>query len=185
MKETIRIIIIVLLFVVLFLVRAFEDQLFYDPLNSYFQNDYLYKKIPQLDRWNLLLHLFYRYTINSLISLAIIYMVFRNKKIIKFSQLFFTVAFLLLIVLLFLVRAFEEQLFYDPLNSYFQNDYLYKKIPSLDRWNLLLHLFYRYIVNSLISLAIIHLVFRNKKIIKFSQLFFAISFLVLIVAFFF
>ena len=91
----------------------------------------------------------------------------------------------LLIVLLFLVRAFEEQLFYDPLNSYFQNDYLYKKIPSLDRWNLLLHLFYRYIVNSLISLAIIHLVFRNKKIIKFSQLFFAISFLVLIVAFFF
>jgi len=91
----------------------------------------------------------------------------------------------LLIVLLFLVRAFEEQLFYDPLNSYFQNDYLYKKIPSLDRWNLLLHLFYRYIINSLISLAIIHLVFRNKKIIKFSQLFFAISFLVLIVAFFF
>ena len=91
----------------------------------------------------------------------------------------------LLIVLLFLVRAFEEQLFYDPLNSYFQNDYLYKKTPSLDRWNLLLHLFYRYIVNSLISLAIIHLVFRNKKIIKFSQLFFAISFLVLIVAFFF
>ena len=91
----------------------------------------------------------------------------------------------LLIVLLFLVRAFEEQLFYDPLNSYFQNDYLYKKIPSLDRWNLLLHLFYRYIVNSLISLAIIHLVFRNKKIIKFSQLFFAISFLVSIVAFFF
>ena len=54
MKETIRIIIIVLLFVVLFLVRAFEDQLFYDPLNSYFQNDYLYKKIPQLDRWNFL-----------------------------------------------------------------------------------------------------------------------------------
>jgi len=98
MKETIRIIIIVLLFVVLFLVRVFEDQLFYDPLNSYFQNDYLYKKIPQLDRWNLLLHLFYRYTINSLISLAIIYMVFRNKKIIKFSQLFFTAAFLLLII---------------------------------------------------------------------------------------
>ena len=91
----------------------------------------------------------------------------------------------LLIVLLFLVRAFEEQLFYDPLNSYFQNDYLYKKIPSLYRWNLLLHLFYRYIINSLISLAIIHLVFRNKKIIKFSQLFFTISFLVLIVAFFF
>ena len=98
MKKTIRIIIIVLLFVVLFLVRAFEDQLFYDPLNSYFQNDYLYKKIPLLDRWNLLLHLFYRYTANSLISLAIIHKVFRNKKIIKFSQLFFTVAFLLLII---------------------------------------------------------------------------------------
>ena len=101
MKETIRIIIIVLLFVVLFLVRAFEDQLFYDPLNSYFQNDYLYKKIPLLDRWNLLLHLFYRYTANSLISLAIIHMVFRNKKIIKFSQLFFTISFLLLIIAFF------------------------------------------------------------------------------------
>ena len=101
MKKTIRIIIIVLLFVVLFLVRAFEDQLFYDPLNSYFQNDYLYKKIPLLDRWNLLLHLFYRYTANSLISLAIIHMVFSNKKIIKFSQLFFTISFLLLIITFF------------------------------------------------------------------------------------
>jgi exosortase F-associated protein len=104
MKIIIRILIILVLFglfVVLFLVRAFEDQLFYDPLNSYFQNDYLYKKIPLLDRWNLLLHLFYRYTANSLISLAIIHMVFRNKKIIKFSQLFFTISFLLLIIAFF------------------------------------------------------------------------------------
>jgi exosortase F-associated protein len=101
MKETIRIIIIVLLFVVLFLVRAFEDQLFYDPLNSYFQNDYLYKKIPQLDRWNLLLHLFYRYNDYSFFSLAIIHMVFRNKNIIYFSQLFFTISFLLLIIAFF------------------------------------------------------------------------------------
>ena len=98
MKKIIRILIILVLFGLLFFVRAFEEQLFYDPLNSYFQNDYLYNKIPLLDRWNLLLHLFYRYTINSLISLAIIYMIFKNKKIIKFSQLFFTVAFLLLII---------------------------------------------------------------------------------------
>ncbi|MEZ7946372.1 MAG: exosortase F system-associated protein [Flavobacteriaceae bacterium] len=98
MKKIIRILIILVLFGLLFFVRAFEEQLFYDPLNNYFQNDYLYKKIPLLDRWNLLLHLFYRYTVNSLISLAIIYMIFKNKKIIKFSQLFFTVAFLLLII---------------------------------------------------------------------------------------
>jgi|TARA_B110000503_G_scaffold117667_1_gene177890 exosortase F-associated protein len=98
MNKTIRIILIILFFGLLLLVRAFEQDLFYDPLILYFQNDYLYKAFPQIDACNLLFHLFFRYVLNSLISLAIIHMIFRNKKTIKFSLFFFIIAFLLLIV---------------------------------------------------------------------------------------
>jgi len=84
-----RIVLILFFFGLLFFVRAFELELFYDPLNSYFQNEYLYKEIPSINRCKLLIHLFYRYNLNSLISIAIIYLIFRNKKMINFLLLFF------------------------------------------------------------------------------------------------
>ena len=102
MRMILRIVLILFFFGLLFFVRAFELELFYDPLNSYFQNEYLYREIPSINRWKLLSNLFYRYTLNSLISIGIIYLIFRNKKMINFLLLFFTVAFILLIILFFI-----------------------------------------------------------------------------------
>ena len=102
MRIIFRIVLILFFFGLLFFVRAFELELFYDPLNSYFQNEYLYREIPSINRWQLLINLFYRYTLNSLISIGIIYLIFRNKKMINFLLLFFTVAFIILIILFFI-----------------------------------------------------------------------------------
>jgi len=102
MRMILRIVLIFFFFGLLFFVRAFELELFYDPLNSYFQNEYLYREIPSINRWKLLSNLFYRYTLNSLISIGIIYLIFRNKKMINFLLLFFTVAFILLIIIFFI-----------------------------------------------------------------------------------
>lgn len=101
MRMILRIVLILFFFGLLFFVRAFELELFYDPLNSYFQNEYLYREIPSINRWKLLSNLFYRYTLNSLISIGIIYLIFRNKKMINFLLLFFTVAFILLTIIFF------------------------------------------------------------------------------------
>jgi exosortase F-associated protein len=97
MKKILRILAIILLFSLLFLVRAFEADLFYDPLIIYFQNDYLYQQIPDIDSWRLIVNMLWRYILNSFISLGIIYLVFRKKNFVKFSAFFLMVAFMILI----------------------------------------------------------------------------------------
>ncbi|MFK8059370.1 MAG: exosortase F system-associated protein [Polaribacter sp.] len=93
------------LFILLFLIRGFSRDLFYDPLIAYFQNDYLYTKIPNIDVWHLVVDMLFRYTLNSLVSLAIIWVLFQRKDYLKFSGLFFIFAFVVLIItFVFLLR---------------------------------------------------------------------------------
>ncbi len=99
MSKPVRALLILILFSFLFLIRAFETSLFYDPLIVYFQNDYLYKPIPEINRWHLVVDMLFRYTLNSLISLGIIYFLFKKKKIIKFSGFFLMTAFMVFIVI--------------------------------------------------------------------------------------
>ena len=47
MRMILRIVLILFFFGLLFFVRAFELELFYDPLNSYFQNEYLFHQKEQ------------------------------------------------------------------------------------------------------------------------------------------
>ena len=110
MSKSIRIIITVILFGLLFLVRAYEADLFYDPLIKYFQNDYLYQPIPEIDSWHLAVDMLFRYSINSVITIAIIYMIFQKKKYIKFTGFFLMTAFMIMIAVfsLLLRTKFES-----------------------------------------------------------------------------
>ena len=99
MSRSTRIIITIVLFGLLFLVRAYESELFYDPLILYFQNDYLYKPIPEINSWHLVVDMLFRYTINSLITIGIIYMIFRKKKLVKFAGFLLMSAFMVMIVI--------------------------------------------------------------------------------------
>lgn len=82
----------------LFAIRAFEGDLFYDPLITYFQNDYLYSSMPEVNIWKLVIDVLFRYTLNSLITLAIIYVAFDKKRYVKFAGFFMMLAFIILIV---------------------------------------------------------------------------------------
>lgn len=97
MNRPLKIALIVILLVLLFLIRAYEMDLFYDPLIVYFQNDYLYKTMPEINTWHLVVDMLFRYTLNSLITIAIIYLIFRKKKYVKFTGSFLMIAFMLLI----------------------------------------------------------------------------------------
>jgi exosortase F-associated protein len=106
MNKFVKYIIIFVLVCFLFLIRAFEERLFYDPLIVYFQNDYLYAKIPDINLWKLVVDLLFRYTLNSLITLGIIYLAFNRKRYVKFSGFFLMSAFIvLLLIFVFLVRS--------------------------------------------------------------------------------
>lgn len=107
MDRKYRILIILVLFFLLVLVRAFEQQLFYDPFIEYFKNDYLYDPIPVFSGSKLLLDMVFRYGLNSVISLLIIYVAFQNRNYFVFSLKFYLIAFVILIVTFFIILKGE------------------------------------------------------------------------------
>ncbi|WP_027138588.1 exosortase F system-associated membrane protein [Gaetbulibacter saemankumensis] len=97
MSKTLKFMALVVLFGVLICIRMYEEVLFYDPYLSFFQNDYLYIDNPRRAVFKLTLFTTIRYVLNSSVSLAILYVVFRDYSIVKFSFVIFTAAFLVLI----------------------------------------------------------------------------------------
>ena len=98
------------LVLMLILIRFFEDVLFYDPYLTFFQNDYLYIDSPRREVLKLVGFTTLRYVLNALISLAILFLVFRDKSIIKFSVIIYAIAFVLLMMvyLYFVVNPRQE-----------------------------------------------------------------------------
>jgi len=88
---------------------------------------------------------------------------------------------LILVMMLILIRFFEDVLFYDPYLEFFQNDYLYMDSPRREVAKVFGFTTLRFVLNTLISLAILFVVFKDKSIIKFSVLIYAIAFVVLMV----
>lgn len=105
MNKYLKIVLITSLFAVFIVIRAFSTKLFYDPLVYYFLNDYLYTTVPDIDITRLATSMFFRYTLNAIISLCIVWLLFNRKDYVKFSIYFYTVAFLILIsIFMFLLK---------------------------------------------------------------------------------
>jgi exosortase F-associated protein len=77
------------------------------------------------------------------------------------------------VLLLLAVRGFEEQLFYDPLLEFYKVDHQSQSIPPLEMGRFFLNLFWRYGLNTALSLGIIALVFQNRAIVKVAALLYA------------
>lgn len=107
MRKSVRIFLIVVLFLMLILIRAVVQPYFYDPLLDYFKHDYLNAAIPELDFGAYFLNIFYRYFLNSVISLAIIFLVFYDMKSLYFSIKFYVLMFAVLSLMLFVLLKFN------------------------------------------------------------------------------
>ena len=103
MKKRIRIPLIIILFLALVGVRAVGVKLFYDPFIRYFAYDYLYHPIPDYNTFKLFFHIFLRYAVNTLISLAIIYLAFQKKGLVRFSVKFYIAAFFVLSIVYYIL----------------------------------------------------------------------------------
>ena len=73
------------LIAILIAIRAFEDTLFYDPFLNYYKDNYSNLPFPVINPIKLFLSLGFRYYLNSIISLAFLYILFNDSKIVKFS----------------------------------------------------------------------------------------------------
>ncbi len=103
MSKTNKIIIIIFLFFLLVLARFFAFTYLYDPFIAYFEHDYLNQPIPEFNSYKLFFNLLIRYSINTVISLAIIWVAFQNKSMIRFSIKFYIISFLILSFAFFII----------------------------------------------------------------------------------
>ncbi len=91
----------VILVILLILVRVFEKSLFYDPLLAFFKTED--KVLPDYNAAKLYLSLAARYMLNMALSLGIIYVLFRDKSILKVCLYLYLAIFAGLMLAFFLV----------------------------------------------------------------------------------
>ncbi|AWM14134.1 exosortase F system-associated protein [Flavobacterium sp. NRK F10] len=89
-----------------------------------------------------------------------------------------------LLLLLVGVRVFEDALFYDPFINFFKTEFQHQRLPDFDAVQLFLGLLFRYSVNTVLSLGILCLLFRQKQILVVSFWMYVLFFILLSIAFF-
>ena len=108
MKKTITIFGILVFLGLLVLVRAFEGQLFYDPLLHFFEMDYKSLPLPKMKIGALLTSVGIRYLLNTLFSLAILWLVFKDFGILKVSLWLYFILFAVLFCTYVFIIVFSE-----------------------------------------------------------------------------
>lgn len=92
---------------------------------------------------------------------------------------------LFLLLLLVLIRTFEETLFYDPFLEYYKDEYSQMAFPKLNIFKLFFSLGMRFYLNTVISLMLLYVIFKDKQIIKFTALLYMILGSILMISFLF
>ncbi len=101
------------LFMLLALIRLFENELFYDPYLSFFHSDYLYMDSPRREIFKLCAYTSLRYFLNGVISIAILYVFFKDISIVKFSAIVYVFSYVILLPLfLFFVLDPKQENYY-------------------------------------------------------------------------
>lgn len=110
-SRSLRITLFVVLVLALAAVRAFEDSIFYDPLLSYFRSNFTTAPLPAMDTAKLLLNIGFRFGLNTALSLVVLWVLFRDPDLVKFSAIIY------LIIFLVLTAAFIWMLYFAPENK--------------------------------------------------------------------
>jgi exosortase F-associated protein len=92
---------------------------------------------------------------------------------------------LLFVFLLALIRAYEDVLFYDPFLNYFKTDYHNLPLPEVENVSLFFGLLFRYFLNTVLSLVIIYVLFKDFQAIQFASILYVVFFVILVIGFFF
>lgn len=81
--------------------------------------------------------------------------------------------------LIICIRFFENNLFYDPFLEFFKSDFQNKPLPSFDGFKLIINIFFRYFLNTILSILIIYLLFKNRNHVKVASILYLFLFVIL------
>lgn len=115
MTKVLKIMVLVLLVSFLILIRMFESELFYDPLISFFKTDYNNNPLPTFNSVKLLGNVALRFIMNTVISLAILWTVFKDKGIIKLTGFLYVVFFIILMIAFYYLLVYSDSKNFLPL----------------------------------------------------------------------
>ena len=91
------------------LIRIVEESLFYDPYLDYFKSDFINLTLPIVDKLKLFLNLLFRYSLNTIVSIAFIQIAFKDINFTKFVSALYVLLFIVLIVVFYFVLAFYAE----------------------------------------------------------------------------
>ena len=91
------------------LIRIVEESLFYDPYLDYFKSDFINLPLPIVNKLKLFLNLLFRYSLNTIVSIAFIQIAFKDINFTKFVSALYVLLFIVLIVVFYFVLAFYAE----------------------------------------------------------------------------
>jgi exosortase F-associated protein len=112
MNKVLKIGLIGVLFLGLVFVRFFEHELFLDPLLDFYSSKFSYSEAPEFNTFQVIGTTSWRYLLNSIISLGIIWIAFPSRKTLMFSMVFYALVYLVLTLLFwFFISDMERENF--------------------------------------------------------------------------
>ena len=108
MNKVLKVILILVFFALLAGVRHFQEALFYDPLLLFFKSNFSSEALPDLIVPKFYLHLAFRFLINTVLSLAILWFLFQKFEIVKISAVIYAIFFVALMALMVLFINISE-----------------------------------------------------------------------------
>ena len=98
------------LFMLFVLIRAFQEELFYDPFIGYFkEGSFSLGRFPNYSIFKLVLSYLFRYGLNMAVSLLMINVIYENKLINRFTIRFYIMAVVFMLpVFVIITKAFPD-----------------------------------------------------------------------------
>lgn len=109
MPKFFRLALVALLFVALAAIRFFHDELFDNQLGAFFEQEFSFAEPPQFDVLKIIGQVSLRFLLNSLISIVIIFLLFKDTKMLRFAALLYAIAYILLMPLMAYLMYHLEQ----------------------------------------------------------------------------
>lgn len=103
-----RLVLVILFVLGLVLVRAFENELFYDPFLDFFKDDFQNQLLPSYESMPLFFGLLFRYTLNSLFTVLIIKTIFEQESIVKLTVFLLLIFFFVFVIAMFSILHFSK-----------------------------------------------------------------------------
>ncbi len=103
LKNKAKLFLVLFFIALLAMVRFFEDYLFYDPFIVYYKKNFNLLPIPNLNLLHLFASYLFRYVLNMIFSLLLLYFVFKDLTVLKFAAFLYGIFFCILIFLFYLL----------------------------------------------------------------------------------